>query len=245
MRIRFARAFEMTRTLRLSIILVLVPMAMLAQSGVWGLRGISQRFVIDGNFIVDIDGAGFSVYDAGTTGTVTRLSRIETNDESIDGSISGNDLVVPTRTAIERYTIRADGSAVQTMHAPVAGVTMLAWNGRLLAGRVSTGIQFWRPSAGGTLPEVAAYPTNGTIKSIAWKGDVLFVAIADIGIKVVDGNTSLEINYIPEPSRAIAISGNILYSASGGDGVAVIDISNPAAPVIAGRTLAGILNLQN
>src|SRR5712664_3215132 len=151
MRIRFAQAFEMTRTLRLSIFLLLIPIAALAQSGVWGLRGISQRFLVDGNFVIDIDGAGFSVYDVGTSGSVRRVSRIETNDESIDGSISGNDLVVATRSAIERYTIRADGSAVQTMHAPVAGVTMLAWNGRLVAGRTPAGIQIWRAASNGTL----------------------------------------------------------------------------------------------
>jgi hypothetical protein len=245
MRIRFAKAFKMTRMIRLSILLLLVPIALAAQSGVWGLRGISQRFLVDGNFIIDVDGAGFSVYDVSAPDTVRRLSRIETNDESIDGSISGNDLVVSTRSAIERYTIQTDGSAVQTMHAPVTGVTMIAWNGTFVAGRTPSGILIWRPAGDGTLANIGTYPTTGTIKSMAWKGDALFVAIADIGIKIVDGNTSQEIGYIPEPSRALAISGNFLYSASGGDGVAVIDISNPAAPVMAGRTLAGILNLQN
>jgi hypothetical protein len=245
MRIRFAQPFEMTRTIRLSILLLLVPIALAAQSGVWGLRGISQRFLVDGNFVIDVDGAGFSVYDVSAPNSVRRVSRIETNDESIDGSLSGNDLVVSTRSAIERYTINTDGTAVQTMHAPVAGVTMIAWNGKLVAGRTPSGILIWRPAGDGTLPNTGAFPTTGTIKSMAWKGDALFVAIADIGIKIVDGNTSQEINYIPEPSRSLAISGNNLYSASGGDGVAVIDVSNLAAPVITGRTLAGTLNLQN
>jgi hypothetical protein len=235
----------MTRTIRLALLLLLVPIALAAQSGVWGLRGISQRFLVDGNFVIDVDGAGFSVYDVSAPDSVRRVSRIETSDESIDGSISGNDLVVSTRSAIERYTIQTDGSAVQTMHAPVTGVTMIAWNGKLLAGRTSSGILIWRPAGDGTLPNTGAYPTTGTIKSMAWKGDALFVAIADIGIRIIDGNTSQDISYIPEPSRALAISGNTLYSASGGDGVAVIDVSNPAAPVITGRALAGTLNLQN
>jgi len=245
MRIPLAQAFAMTRTLRLSIFLLLVPIAVLAQSGVWGLRGISQRFLVDGNFIVDIDGAGFSVYDTGTPNAVRRVSRVETDQESTDGAISGNDLIVATRSAIERYTINADGSSVQTMHAPVAGVTMVAWNGRLVAGRTPDGIQIWRPASNGTLMDAGAFPTTGNIKSIAWKGDTLFVAIADVGIKVVDGNTSEVINYIPEPARGIAISGNTLYTASGGDGVAVYDISTPTAPVMVARILSGILNLQN
>src|SRR5882672_110121 len=129
MRIRLARAFEMTRTIRLSLFLLLFPLAAFAQSGVWGLRGISQRFLVDGNFVIDIDGAGFSVYDVSVPNAVRRVSRNDTLDESIDGSISGNDLVVSTRSAIGRYTIRTDGTAVQTMHAPIIGVTMIAWNG--------------------------------------------------------------------------------------------------------------------
>ncbi len=235
----------MTRPIRLSILLLFFPIALVAQSGVWGLRGISQRFLVDGNFVIDVDGEGFSVYDVSASSSVRRASRTETSDESIDGSISGNDLVVSTRSAIERYTIQTDGTAIQTMHAPVTDVTMIAWNGKLLAGLTSSGILIWRPAADGTLPNTGAYPIKGTVRSMAWKGDALYVAIADIGIRVIDGNTSLDINYIPEPSRALAISGNILYSASGGDGVAVIDVSNPAAPVITGRTLAGTLNLQN
>jgi hypothetical protein len=246
MRIRFAQAARMTRTIRLAILLfLLIPIAAFSQSGIWGMRGISQRFLVDGNYVVAVDGQGFSVYDVGTPGAVRRLSQLQTEGESIDGSIVGNDLVISTRSAIERYTIRADGSIVQTMHAPIAGVSMIAWNGHLLAGRTPIGIQIWRPAADGTLPNASQYPTNSTIKSFAWKGDTLFVAFADIGIKAIDGNTSVDISYIPEPSRSLAISGNTLYSASGGDGVAVIDISNPAAPVILGRTLAGSLNLQN
>ncbi len=249
MRIPFALAFAMTRTIRLFIFLLLVPIAAVAQSGAWGLRGISQRFLVDGNFVIDIDGAGFSVYDAGTPNSVRRVSRIETDQESVDGSISGNDLIVATRSAIERYTIGADGTAVQTMHAPVAGVTMVAWNGRLVAGRTPDGIQIWRAASNGTsnsfLMDAGAFLTPGNIKSIAWKEDTLFVAIADIGIKVVDGNTSEVISYIPEPARGIAISGNTLYTASGGDGVAVYDVSTPTAPVMVARILSGILNLQN
>src|SRR5882757_9529967 len=165
MRIRFAPAFEMTRAIRLSIVLLLVPLGSLAQSGVWGLRGISQRFLVDGSFVIDIDGAGFSVYDIGTPNTVRRVSRIETDQESVDGSISGNDLVVATRSAIERYTIGADGTAVQTMRAPVAGVTMVAWNGRLVAGRTADGIQIWRLASNGTLMDAGAFLSTGTIKS--------------------------------------------------------------------------------
>jgi len=234
----------MTRTIRLTILLLLIPVAAFAQSGVWGLRGISQRFLVDGNYVIAIDGQGFSVYDVSVPNTVRRVSQIQTDGESIDGSIAGHDLIVATRAAIERYTIRVDGSVAQTMHVPMTGVTMIAWNGTLIAGRMPGAIQIWRPTSDGMLANASQYPTTATAKSFAWKGDTLFVAFADVGIKAIDGNTAQEISYLPEPSRGVAINGNLLYSASGGDGVAVIDITNPAAPAIIGRTLAGSLNLQ-
>lgn len=245
MRIRFAQAFAMTRAIRLLLLFLLLPVAALSQSGIWGLRGISQRFLVDGDLVISVDGAGFSVYDVSVPGTVRRITQIETDGESSDGSITGNDLFITTHTAIERYTVRPDGSVVQTMHMPMTGVTTIAWNGRLLAGGSASAITFWRLAGDGTLTTIGEYPINNTIRTMAWKGDALFVALTDLGIRVLDGNTSGDITFIPEPSRGFVISGNTLYSASGPDGVALIDISDPAAPAMVGRTLSGILNLQN
>jgi hypothetical protein len=229
------------RTIRLVSLLLFVPLAGFSQSGSWGMRGFSERFLVSGNYVIAVDGAGFSVYDTGAAGTVRKLARIETGSESIDGSIAGNDLFVLTRTAVERFTIRDDGSVMQTMHAPVIGVTAIAWNGRLLAGATSSGTTIWKPSADGSLVSVGDYPASAAILSMAWKGDVLFLALAGIGIKVVDGNAVEEIGYIPEASRGLAVSGDILYSASGNDGVSVIDVRNPSQAVVTGRTLAGSL----
>jgi len=216
-----------------------------SQSGSWGMRGFSERFLVSGNYVIAVDGAGFSVYDTGVAGKVRKLAQIETGSESIDGSIAGNDLFVLTRTSVERFTIRDDGSVVQTMHARVPGVTMIAWNGRLLAGATPHGTTIWKPSADGSLVTVGDYPAGAAILSMAWKNDILFLALAGIGIKVVDGNAVGEIGYIPEASRGLVVSGDILYSASGNDGVSVIDISNPSQAIVTGRTLAGSLYFRS
>lgn len=209
------------------------------------MRGFSERFLVSGNYVIAVDGAGFSVYDTGVAGKVRKLAQIETGSESIDGSIAGNDLFVLTRTSVERFTIRDDGSVVQTMHARVPGVTMIAWNGRLLAGATPHGTTIWKPSADGSLVTVGDYPAGAAILSMAWKNDILFLALAGIGIKVVDGNAVGEIGYIPEASRGLVVSGDILYSASGNDGVSVIDISNPSQAIVTGRTLAGSLYFRS
>jgi hypothetical protein len=235
----------MSRTIRLASLLLLIPVIGASQSGNWGMRSFSERFLLRGNQVIAVDGAGFSVYDTGVTGTVRKLAQIETASESVDGSLSGNDLFVLTRTAVERFTIRDDGSAVKTMHAPVPGVTAIAWNGRLLAGVTPNGITIWKPAADGTLVRAGDYATRATVLSMAWKDDILFLALADIGIKVIDANALGEIAYIPEPSRGLAVSGNLLCSASGNDGVSLIDVSDPAQPVVTGRALAGSLYFRN
>jgi len=233
------------RTIRLVSLLLFVPLTAFSQSGSWGMRGFSERFLVSGNYVIAVDGAGFSVYDTGVAGKVRKLAQIETGSESIDGSIAGNDLFVLTRTSVERFTIRDDGSVVPTMHARVPGVTMIAWNGRLLAGATPHGTTIWKPSADGSLVSVGDYPATAAILSMAWKNDVLFLALAGIGVKVVDGNAVGEIGYIPEASRGLVVSGDILYSASGNDGVSVIDISNPSQAIVTGRTLAGSLYFRS
>jgi len=216
-----------------------------SQSGSWGMRAFSERFLVSGNYVIAVDGVGFSVYDTGTAEAVRKLAQVETGSESIDGSIAGNDFFILTRTSVERFTIRGDGSVVQTMHALAPGLTAIAWNGRLLAGATPHGATIWKPSADGSLVRVGDYPASAAILSMAWKGDILFLALAGIGIKVIDGNAVGEIGYIPEASRGLVVSGDILYSASGNDGVSVIDIRNPSQAVVTGRTLAGSLYFRS
>ena len=209
------------------------------------MRAFSERFLVSGNYVIAVDGVGFSVYDTGTAEAVRKLAQVETGSESIDGSIAGNDFFILTRTSVERFTIRGDGSVVQTMHALAPGLTAIAWNGRLLAGATPHGATIWKPSADGSLVRVGDYPASAAILSMAWKGDILFLALAGIGIKVIDGNAVGEIGYIPEASRGLVVSGDILYSASGNDGVSVIDIRNPSQAVVTGRTLAGSLYFRS
>src|ERR1700741_54189 len=84
------------RANRLVFLLFFIPLTAFAQSGGWGLRSFSERFLVFGNYVIAVDGAGFSVYDTGAAGKVRKLAQIETGSESIDGSISGNDLFVLT-----------------------------------------------------------------------------------------------------------------------------------------------------
>src|SRR4051812_17468727 len=77
-RIRLAPRFGMFRTIRLVALLLFVPLTAFSQSGSWGLHSFSERFLVFGNYVIAVDGAGFSVYDTGAAGTVRKLAQIET-----------------------------------------------------------------------------------------------------------------------------------------------------------------------
>ena len=83
---------------RFILLFLLVPACALAQSGVWGLRGITRRFVVHGNIVYAVDGRGVAAYDATT---LKRLQTIETESESLHG-----------RTQVLRYVDGFDALSV-------------------------------------------------------------------------------------------------------------------------------------
>ena len=65
------------------------------QSGLWGQRGISRAFVVDGDVLYAADGRGVAAYDVSATNTVRRLDVEWSNDETYDLALYGeNELVV-------------------------------------------------------------------------------------------------------------------------------------------------------
>src|SRR5438128_1974216 len=95
---RFAEGQSVRRFIFL---FLLLPACALAQSGVWGLRGITKRFVIHGNIVYAVDGRGVAAYDATT---LKRIAVAETDAESLDAAFTGDTLVVLTRTGLARFT---------------------------------------------------------------------------------------------------------------------------------------------
>src|SRR5437016_10541100 len=91
---------------RLLLLAILLPTCAFAQSGVWGLRGITRRLLVRGSFVVDVDGRGVAVYDANT---LRRLDAVETEGESVDGAFAGDTLIALTRGGFERFALGADG----------------------------------------------------------------------------------------------------------------------------------------
>ncbi|MEK6376109.1 MAG: hypothetical protein AABO58_25835 [Acidobacteriota bacterium] len=220
---------------RLVLLLLIVAPCALAQSGVWGLRGITKRFVLRGNAVVAVDGRGVAVYDATT---LAKLDAAETDAESVDAAFAGDTLIVLTRDGFERFSMAAGGRLTFLSSHPETSGTRMASNGELVAVAGSGGVRVFRAEAGG-LGLTGNWPQAERVTSLAWRGNALFAAVRSSGVHVLDGTTLEEIGKISENAIDIAVDGDFLYSAAGSVGMAIHDVRNVAAAQLVSRTAAG------
>jgi len=220
------------------LLLIIIPCTApcaLAQSGVWGLRGITKRFVVRGNAVLAVDGRGVAVYDAAT---LAKLDAVETASESIDAAFAGDTLIVLTRDGFERFAMAAGGRLTFLSSHPAASGTRIASNGELVAVAGSGGVRVYRAEADG-LRQTGNWMQAEPVTSLAWRGNALFAAVQGIGVPVLDGNTLAQIGYIGENALDVAVDGAFLYSASGSAGLAIHDVRDLAAAQLVSRTAGG------
>jgi hypothetical protein len=211
---------------RLALLLLFLPTLALAQSGVWGLRGITKRFVVRSGAVYTIDGRGVAAYDAAT---LARLAAAETNAESLDGAFVGDTLTVLTTAGFERFT--PDLARIAARPAPPA--TRMASNGTLIAAAGPDGVRIYD---GEQL--IGFSPHTQAVRALVWHGDALIAATASNGIPVLDSNAA-PIVTIGETAFDVAVDGDLLFTASGANGLAIYDIGNLAAPRLLSRTADG------
>ena len=224
-----------------ALILFSSVVAALGQSGQWGSRGISRRFVVQGNLVIAADGRGVAVYDVSDAANIRRLSVVETAAESIDVAVlNGTDVIVATGARLERFSLSPNGTL-----APASSIattaSILASNGHSVAGATNSEIVVWQPTENG-LVSVARFTTMAPIASLAWHGDTLLAAVPGIGIWPFDPSGARQPLVIPENAHDLAVDGDTLYIAAGGTGLAIYDLHDESAPRFLGR-VSGELNL--
>ena len=221
-----------------SLIAALIPIYAFAQTGEWGARGVSRRFVIDGQRVFAADGRGVAVYDVSQS-TVQRKAAVETATESLDlALLSDRDLVVATHVGIDRYSVAVDGSLTPTNGYPDIVATILASNGRYLAAATAAGIGIWQAD----LVHIALFfPSMQPASALAWHGDTLIAAFPGTGIYLLDASGSRDPDFVSENARDVAVDGDTLYVAAGVNGIATYDMSGDP-PKLLSRIDAGDRN---
>ena len=209
-----------------------------AQGSTFGLRGITRRLLLRDSLIVDVDGRGVAVYDVSNPSDIRQVASAETQQESVDGTLSGGDLFVATRADLQRFALDGSGHLVLVAQFPIV-VPHVSSNGRLLAAASGNEVRIFDTAARGTLPLVAAYSASGMVTALAWHGDDLLIAVQDAGVIVFNGVTLRTTGVIAENAVDLLVVGDRLYTASGRNGAAVIDIASINSPRLVGRATTG------
>jgi len=241
---------KLTIPLIATLIATLLALAAHADSGSWGTRGISRRFVTAGNLVFAADGRGLAAYDVSSSSTanpaataIRRTAVVETDDESLDVAVIGrNELALLTRSGINRYSFSPGGALTLESTQPLGDAyTALAAGTTTLAGIGTGGVTIWMPTAG-ELATIAKVRIDGHVTSIAFHGDHLYVAVEHQGVFAYDTDGSGPLAVVPVSANAIAVQGDTLYVAAGANGLVLADIANDAAPNVISRTGAGEVN---
>jgi hypothetical protein len=206
-----------------------------ALGGVWGNRGITKHFVVRDTRVFAADGRGVAVYDVSQT-AVRRVAVAETDSESFDlAFLSDHEIAVATRRGIDRFAVADDGTLTLAATYPDAVASVLASNGRELAGITSTGIAVWDA---GNIGIVARYPLTQPAAALAWHGDTLIAAVPGAGVYFFGTGDP---QFVAEDAHDIAVTGDALYVAAGVTGIATYDLRS-GGPALVSRIDGGDRN---
>lgn len=215
-------------------LLVLAGPSLRAQ-GNWGSRGISRRFVVGGSRLFAAEGRGVAVYDLITN---TRLESATRDDETTDVALLGTGEVVSlTSAGIDRWTIQPNGRLTLAATVASRGLTHLAATSSLVAASSAQGIQLFT-TANGTLEPSGMLTVPGDVTALAFHGDTpgakLILAMDKVGVEIVDPGDPESAIYVTEPAKELAVSGDMLYLACGGNGLSIVSLAG--TPHVVGRT---------
>jgi hypothetical protein len=227
------------RRLSLFLLLLLAASPLLAQSGVWGARGVSHAFLVRDNLVYDVDGRGVAVYDVSNPAAIRRTAVIDSEAESLDGAFLANgDLAVLTRAGVDIYDRGTLGLRAQI---PGHGFAHLRANENWIVAASANGATAWAND----LTEVRRMTFASAVSAIALKGDALYAALGEGGVDVVDLTGARDVSVLAENAQDLAVAGDNLYVASGVNGLVVADATDPFAPRVTRREGAGTMNLAH
>jgi hypothetical protein len=178
------------------------------------------------------------VYDLATT---ARLEAATRDDETTDVAMLGQaELVSLTAAGIDRWTVQPNGRLTLKTTRPQRGLTHIAATPALVAAASDHFVYFFSTANGGLDP-AGSMQTDASVNAMAFHGDTLVLGLENVGIQLIDPAHPAALVSVPEAVKDLAISGDTLYLASGGNGIVVIALDG--APNVIGRLAAGEANI--
>ena len=210
--------------------------------GEWGSRGIPSDFLVEGNRLFAADGRGITVFDVTNPASIRQLATFTTGSPSSRLVRVGSHIAVLTRKTITLYN-NVDSVLNMTDEVSSSDYRTIASQGNVLLAAGSKLERF--EVIEGKLVLAGSRVLSSTARAVTFVGDQIYVALQNDTIAIFSADARLdEVTEVPASAYAFAISGTTLYAAGGGNGVYVIDVTDPAAPVIRTRFLSAEANLR-
>ena len=175
------------------LVLLLLSLPLLGQ-GVWGERGATRAFAVNGDFLYTADGRGVSAYD--TRGAISRIDVESDDDETFDIAMMGTgDVVVATNTGVERFAVAANGTLDRLSWIEMPSrVTKIAANATYAAA-VSEKILTILERDGSEMKIARRITFTEPVNAIAFVGQYLYVSVAEQPLRV----------YLAPPSKTFEL----------------------------------------
>ena len=224
---------------RKAVLLLLLVIALPLQAGEWGSRGVSRRFVVNGDRLYAADGRGVTVYDVSNAASLRRIDVETGDDETHDLALLGsNRLVVGTARGIDRFEVASDGSLTRLdSFRGIRDVTRVAANDQIVAAASGSTVMILTDDATRFYRSIQL---GQRVRALMFIGGLLYVGVEGVAIYVYDPLTAAQVAVVSHDPSDFARNGSILWSA-GAHGLAAIDVSDPAAPHLVGQVADLIL----
>jgi hypothetical protein len=236
---RLHRAAGMRRTqLLASLLLVLATFPLSA--GSWGSRGSSRQFLVSGDRLYAAEGRGVAVYDISDPAHPLRIDVELSDDETVDLALFGDELVTATAGGVERFRIGGDGTLERLTGSSTTGATtrVAAGGAYALASRAR---EMWLLEKNGEALETAGtLHFSHDVSALAVVGGYAYVAVDSEATYVYSLPDLERVFVLGGSATGFALQGTTLWLVQPASGLAKIDVSNPAAPVLRSRTAVGV-----
>lgn len=225
---------------------LLLLLAIATQSGVWGSRGISERFVVSGDDVYVADGRGVAVYRVANPAKIERIDLELSDDRTVDVAIGGGELFAATTRGLRRYAMASDGtlSFIESIDERDAGATHIAANERWIVTAVANRIVV-RQRAGTTLEIANAFAFSNPVKALAFVNGILYAGVDREGLYVIDPLRDEPLTVMPIDAGGFAQQGNVLWVAAGPAGITSLDVGTPSEPRVIGNSGGGEVNVMD
>jgi hypothetical protein len=211
-----------------------------AFAGMWGSRGISERFAVRGDLVYAADGRGVSVYRAGAT--VARLDVEPSDDQTVDVAVVGNELFAATSGGVRRYAIASDGTLSQTQVVDARDTSRVAANADWVVTAVANRIAVRHRA---TLETARTLTFANPVKALHFVSGVLYAGVEREALYVLDPASGQVYTELPINAGGLAQQGNVLWVAAGPAGITSLDVATPQAPRVIGNSGGGEVNVMD